>query len=38
MYLGPLHFDGDPGALPPAYYRLLEQFGLDALDQTIAHA
>jgi hypothetical protein len=32
MYLGALYFDGDPGALLPAYHRLLEQFGLDALD------
>lgn len=32
MYLGALHFDGDPGALLPAYHRLLERFGLGALD------
>ncbi len=38
MYLGALHFDGDPGALLPTYHRLLEQFGLDALEQTTAHA
>ena len=32
MYLGAVHFDGDPGELLPAYQRMLERFGLDALD------
>jgi hypothetical protein len=32
MYLGAVHFDGDPGELLPAYRRMLEKFGLDALD------
>lgn len=32
MYLGAVHFDGDPGALLPAYHRLLERFGIDTLD------
>ena len=32
LYLGALHFDGDPGDLLPAYHRLLEGFGIDTLD------
>lgn len=32
LYLGAAHFDGDPGELLPAYYRLLERFGIDNLD------
>ena len=32
MYLGAAHFDGDPGELLPAYYRLLERFGVETLD------
>jgi hypothetical protein len=32
MYLGAVHFDGDPGELLPAYQRMLEKFGLEALD------
>ena len=32
MYLGAAYFDGDPGELLPAYQRMLEKFGLDALD------
>ena len=32
LYLGAVHFDGDPGELLPAYHRMLEKFGLDHLD------
>jgi hypothetical protein len=32
LYLGAVHFDGDPGELLPAYHRLLERFGIDTLD------
>jgi hypothetical protein len=32
LYLGAAHFDGDPAELLPAYHRMLERFGLDALD------
>jgi hypothetical protein len=32
MYLGAVHFDGDPRELLPAYGRMLEKFGLEALD------
>jgi len=32
MYLGALHFDGDPGELLPAYQQMLEKSGLEALD------
>jgi hypothetical protein len=32
LYLGAAHFDGDPGELLPAYHRMLERFGIDALD------
>jgi hypothetical protein len=32
LYLGAVHFDGEPGELLPAYHRLLEQFGIDSLD------
>ena len=32
MYLGAVHFDGDPGELLPAYRQMLEKFGLEALD------
>ena len=32
LYLGAVHFDGDPGELLPAYHRLLEGFGIDTLD------
>ena len=31
-YLGAVYFDGDPGELLPAYQRMLEKFGLEALD------
>src|SRR6201989_36498 len=31
-YLGAGHFDGAPRALLPAHERMLERFGLDALD------
>jgi hypothetical protein len=32
LYLGAVHFDGDPGELLPAYHRMLERFGIDNLD------
>lgn len=32
LYLGTVHFDGDPELLLPAYRRLLERFPLDSLD------
>jgi hypothetical protein len=32
LYLGAVHFDGDPGELLPGYHRLLERFGIDTLD------
>jgi len=32
MYLGAAYFDGDPGELLPAYQRMLDSFGLEALD------
>ena len=32
LYLGALHFDGDPGELLPAYRRMLDGFGIDTLD------
>ena len=32
MYLGAAYFDGDPGELLPAYQRMLDKFGLEALD------
>ena len=32
IYLGAAYFDGDPGGLLPAYQRMLERFGLEALD------
>jgi len=32
MYLGAAYFDGDPGELLPAYYRLLDRFGVETLD------
>jgi len=32
LYLGAMHFDGDPGELLPAYHRMLERFGIDTLD------
>jgi hypothetical protein len=32
LYLGAVHFDGDPGGLLPGYHRLLERFGIDTLD------
>jgi len=32
MYLGAVYFDGDPGELLPAYQRMLDTFGLEALD------
>jgi hypothetical protein len=32
MYLGVVYFDGDPGELLPAYLRMLEKAGLEALD------
>jgi hypothetical protein len=30
--LGAVHFDGDPNELLSAYHRLLERFGIDALE------
>jgi hypothetical protein len=32
LYLGAVHFDGDPDALLPGYRRLLEDFPLETLD------
>ena len=32
MYLGAAYFAGDPGELLPAYQRMLDAFGLEALD------
>jgi len=32
LYLGAAHFDGDPGQLLPGYHRMLQRFGIDALD------
>jgi hypothetical protein len=32
LYLGAMHFDGNPGELLPGYHRMLEQFGIDTLD------
>ena len=32
LYLGAVHFDGDPGQLLPAYHRMLERFGVENLD------
>jgi hypothetical protein len=32
LYLGAVHFDGDPGQLLPAYDRMLERFGIENLD------
>jgi hypothetical protein len=32
MYLGAMHFDGDPAELLPAYHQMLERFGIDSLD------
>ena len=32
LYLGAIHFDGDPGALLPGYRRRLEHFPIEALD------
>ena len=32
MYLGAVYFDGDPRELLPAYQRMLDTFGLEALD------
>jgi hypothetical protein len=32
LYLGAVHFDGDPGELLPGYHRLLEWFRIDTLD------
>ena len=32
LYLGAMHFDGDPGELLPGYHRMLERFGIDAFD------
>jgi hypothetical protein len=32
LYLGAMHFDGDPGELLPAYHRMLERFGIGTLD------
>ena len=31
-YLGAFHFDGDPSQLLPGYHRMLDRFGIDALD------
>ena len=32
LYLGAIHFDGDPSELLPGYRRLLEKFPIEALD------
>ena len=32
LYLGAVHFDGEPGELLPGYHRLLERFPIDSLD------
>ena len=32
LYLGAVHFNGDPGELLPGYRKLLERFGIDTLD------
>ena len=32
LYLGAVHFDGDPDALLPGYRRLLDHFPLETLD------
>jgi hypothetical protein len=32
LYLGAMHFDGDPSELLPAYRRMLDGFGIDTLD------
>ena len=32
LFLGAVHFDGDPDELLPAYRRLLERFPLEGLD------
>jgi hypothetical protein len=32
LYLGAVHFDGDPGELLPAYHQVLDRFGIDTLD------
>ena len=32
LYLGAVHFDGDPGELLPGYHRMLEGLGIDSLD------
>ena len=32
LYLGALHFDGDPGDLLPGYHRLLKRFPPETLD------
>jgi hypothetical protein len=31
LYLGAVHFDGDPGELLPAYHRMLERFPPESL-------
>jgi hypothetical protein len=32
LYLGAMHFDGDPGELLPGYHRMLERFQIETLD------
>ncbi len=32
LYLGAVHFEGDPGELMLGYHRLLEQFPIESLD------
>jgi hypothetical protein len=32
LYLGAMHFDGDPGELLPSYHRMLERFQIETLD------
>ena len=32
LYLGAMHFDGDPGELLPGYHRMLEGLGINSLD------
>ncbi len=32
VYLGAVHFDGDPGQLLQGYDRMLERFGIENLD------
>jgi hypothetical protein len=32
LYLGAMHFDGDPGELLPGYHRMLERIQIENLD------